>query len=235
MVDEARVDPRDVAWAAGLLSYSISAVEADRSLVMGNATALATPPIAEILEEVSDDLSNWGYAEIRTERGVGLIQSGGARYEPTLEIGQLSLRLAEMLRGRYVADAKIATKLPLVWFAQDRRDDVEEVLKHALAAVSIHGSLHEEHRERADRQRLLLWVVELPDENQAAALVEDLPAPTADDERFSAGVAVGRLFSFLVAGSWAVGVEPYETPESLAVFAGQTREELAKTAASEQR
>lgn len=73
---------------------------------------------------------------------------------------------------------------------------------------------------------LMQWIVEMPDEAQAAALADDVAGGSVEDGRFSTGVSSGRLFALLVTGSSAVGVTPFESPATLAQLADATRTEL---------
>jgi hypothetical protein len=144
LIDETRIDSRDASWAAGLLSYAVSATKIDRRTAFERAVVLATPGMAQILRAASksDRLSDWGYAVVTTERGIGLIQSGFASYQPTLELDKLGLRVAESLgQGRYVAAVEIAVEIPPVWFTKDRQENVAKALAHARGAVSVHGTL----------------------------------------------------------------------------------------------
>jgi hypothetical protein len=235
MIDNTRIDPRDGAWAAGLLSYAACAAKADRDAVFEQAAALATSGMAAILKRArkSDDLSDWGYAEIRTRQGVGLIRAGGAAYAPTLKLEQLALTIAETLnRGRYVASAEIAVDVPAVWFAKEHRGAAEEALKEARGAVSVSGKLRREIHKDAGMQMLMLWVVETPNATHAAALAGHVAGRSNAGGRFSVGVAHDHLFALLVGGSWTVGVEPFESPESLAEIAEQTRLVLTEAGAT---
>lgn len=63
----------------------------------------------------------------------------------------------------------------------------------------------------------------MPNAEDAATLVRFVGSDRRSDSRFAAGVASGRLFSLLVAGSLVTGVAPFESAESLAAMAGETR------------
>jgi hypothetical protein len=75
-------------------------------------------------------LSEWGCTQIQTENGgVGLVQSGFASYEPTLDMNGLALRLAANLqRGRYIAEPELSAEVPSVWFAKAHRENAEQLL-----------------------------------------------------------------------------------------------------------
>ena len=234
MIDETRIDPRDAAWAVGILGHAIEATGADKERLVKDAAALATPGMAKILTGAREraELSAWGYRQIRTGNGgIGLIRSGGARYEPTLDMTGLALRLAANLRrGRYTADPELASEVPAVWFASAHRAEAEELLKKAPAAISIQGTLRKAYTDKPFAQQFVQWVVEMPSAEEANRLVDYVGVNTPQPARFTIGLASGRLFSLLVAGSSMEGVKPFESPESLAAIASETRALLAEAA-----
>jgi hypothetical protein len=235
MLDETRIDPMDAAWALGFVSYAITATGAERNKLVVRAASLATPGMAELLVAAKEpvELSELGYVEVRTSEGVGLIQTGGrARYEPTFDMNGLALKLALTLtRGRYVAEPALAEELPPVWFAKDHRSAAEKLLRQARAVVRIMGRLRKEAYADPAAQMFIQWVVEMPTERAANALVSFVGDGKTLDGRFCLGVASGRLFSLLVAGSFREGVAPFESPETLAPL-GREAQALLKQAAS---
>jgi hypothetical protein len=235
MIDETRVDPRDAAWAVDFLAHAIEATAADRERLVKDAAILATPGMAKILlvgATPRSESAPWGYRQIETAHGsVGLIRSGSATYEPTLDMSGLAIRLAANLRqGRYVADPELAVDLPAIWFSTAHRADAERSLKRARAAIAISGSLRKAHTAEPSAQLFVQWVVEMPSAEEANRLVEYVGANAPQDTRFTIGLASGRLFSLLVAGSSMDGVKPFESPETLAAIAKEIRPFLQETA-----
>jgi hypothetical protein len=225
MIDETRVDRRDPAWAAGLLQHAIAATGADRPALVDRVAALASPGMAAILGRSwePDPLSAWGYAEIRTPDGPGLIATGGARYEPTLDLTGLALRVtAQLSRGRYTADPEIATDLPGLWFGSGQRQ-AEAVLKRARAGVAVRGSLRKGIVDEPSWQMLMVWIVEMPTAEDAAALLGCVRSERRRDERFTVGLASGCLFALFIAGSSAVGAASFENPKTLRALAEEMR------------
>ena len=70
----------------------------------------------------------------------------------------------------------------------------------------------------------------MPTAEQANTLGTYVGVNTRLGGRFVIGVASGRLFSLLVAGSSMEGVAPFESPESLASLANDTRALLQEAA-----
>jgi hypothetical protein len=228
MIDETRIDPRDGGWAVGLLAHAIRAIAPDPHRLANDVAALATPGMATIVMRATErsQLSEWGYTEIRTEHGgVGLIESGVASYEPTLDMNGLALRLAAHLqqRGRYIAVPELAAEVPPVWFAKAHRASAEQLLKRARAAISVKGTLRKAYTDKPFAQQLVQWVVEMPTADEANTLVEYVGLNTRLGGRFVTGMAEGRFVSLLVAGSSMEGVDSFESPESLASLADEMR------------
>jgi len=234
MIDEARIDPRDAAWATGLLSYAAAEIGADREQLAEQAGALATAGMKSIINRVtrSSKLSEWGYAVARVGESVGLIQSDGAPYGPTLDLGGLALKIAgEVQQGKYVAEAEIEAGVPVrYWFMTERQGEAEKALERTLAAVIVRGDLRKGHHDEPDSQMFMQWIMEMPGDTEAAALagyVGDCP----QSGRFTVGVCAGPLFALLVAGSTWAEEEPLESQETLTELAEQTRALMVKAVA----
>jgi hypothetical protein len=233
MLDEQRIDARDAAWAVGVLDHAIRVAGADRANLLNAAASLASPGMAKLLDatRAPGALSDWGYAEVQTERGVGLIRSGLAPYKPTRNMTLLAIKLAATLeRGRYVADPEVASELPVVWFAKEHRGDAENLLKQSVATIAVNGTLRKNTTKAAGMQQFTEWVVEMPAEQDASALQSYVG--DAASGRVSVGTASGRLFALLVAGSFMEGIAPFESKETLAVLAADARTLLAEADAA---
>lgn len=79
---------------------------------------------------------------------------------------------------------------------------------------------------------LFVWLIEMPDDAGAAALLRELPKDGVANGRQVAGVACGRLFALIAKGSGFAGRAPFESAESLAVLAESVRAEMARSLAS---
>lgn len=218
MIDETRIDQRDAEWTAALLNYAISATTEGHSEILHSAIGISTPGMGKILRRSrgSADLSEWGYAEVRTDSGLGLIESEWFPYAPSLKLGEIALSVADWLNeGRYVARPKIAVEVPDVWFGKDFRAAAQSILGSARGAVSVSGTLRRSYSRDFAAQMLVHWLVELPSRDASAQLVKFLGSGLHISGRFAVGYSVGSLFGLLVAGSAVDGVEPYESLESL--------------------
>jgi hypothetical protein len=234
MIDETRIDPRDASWAVGFLAHAIDTLRADREHVADQLVTLATPGMAKILMRVGEGsrLSDWGYVQIHTANGgVGLVRSGFAPYEPTIDMTALALRLAATLqRGRYIAEPELGAELPDVWFDKANRARAEQLLKTSRAGIAVHGTLRRAYTTNPLAQQFVQWVVEMSSAEDANALVQYVGVNARLDSRFVIGLASGRLFSLLVAGSSMQGVASFESAESLAAIEKETRAALHEAA-----
>jgi len=227
MIDESRIDTRDAAWAAGLLSYSVEKTSKNANQLFEGAIQISTTGVAKILSRASGraNLSDWGYAEIRTTRGVGLIRSAWGHYEPTVELERIALSVADWLdRQRYVATVEIAVDVPEIWFQQAFRQAARSVVDIARAVVSVQGSLRAGYIDDPSSQMFVLWLAELPSEKKSEELVNYSGCQLSG--RFAVGFSLSRLFGLLVAGSVVDGVAPCESDESLHSLAEAIRSQI---------
>lgn len=224
MIDESRIDPRDASWAAGLLNHAAGKQPGHSGTLFDRVIAVATPGMAELLRGSRDStLEDWGYREWRRPTGTGLIRTGWARYEPTVDLAALAHQIASrILRDRYIVDIEVAAELPFVWFDKSRREHAAEVLERSPGIVAIHGSLRRIAGGTAG-QMWVLWIAEVLSPADSVRLVADVGDGAALGGRFAFGVSAGRLFALLVAGSCQDGVEPVDSPAALKDLGGRIR------------
>ena len=198
-VDESRIDSRDARWAAGLLTSAV----ADGST-----------------------FAEWGYRTVRTDEGIGLIRSGQAAYNPTIDLMAAADAVIErVLSERYQCEIEIATDLPSVWFDPGRRAHAEDTLKRARGIASIHGTPRN-YEGHWTSQMLVLWLAEMPSAEDGQALVADVGNGGRHVGRSVAATAAGNVFAVLVAGSTQIGVAPHESRQSTRELIEQTRQVL---------
>jgi hypothetical protein len=226
LIDSERVDPRDVTWALAILSYAATRIGSGARELFLAAADLANPAVAEMVrafaaEERDRDFlrTGWGYEEVETEDGVGLVACDFASYDPTSDLLALARDVATMLEAdQYRARITLATKLPPVWLRSANDDGaVAQALGDARAAVVIHGDLRPAADPSYARQALWVWVVELSDEGTASRLLETSRTISPVDYSVM-GIARGTVFCLTVARSIEQGGTSYETRESLKRF-----------------
>lgn len=227
MIDESRIDPRDASWAAGLLNHAARRQHGEAAGVFDRALTGATTEMTNILRAaMGSTLEEWGYQEWRTSSGIGLIRSGWAPYEPTVDLAAVAHHIAsKILCSRYLVEIEVATELPSVWFAKSRRERAAELLEGARGIVAIEGFLRT-GAQVASGQMFVTWIAELPFPAECAQLVADVGDGETGDGRFVVAVSAGPLLAVLVAGSCQVGVEPLESLASLRALGSRMREVL---------
>ncbi len=223
LIDENRVDWRDAKWAAGILEHAILNIgERGDSLIVDADNLSSTS--AEFLRHLlqTSKLGEWGYSQIRTADGVGLIKCGFAEYNPTIHLTAIALRISESLTsGRYVGDVEIASSVPEIWFAPNSRNQVKSRLRRSQGAAAIRGTLREGFSQKGN-QMFVEWVVAMPTADDAKYLVEAVGSGKYLNGRYVLGISEHKMFALLVTGSVKEGVEPYETPASLAELGALT-------------
>ena len=239
MIDETRLDPRDAMLAAGVLGHALGAVGADRTRLVEQAARLATPGMAEIISRANgpEPLSEWGYAEVRGGDGrVGLIRASFEDYAPSLDLTRCAQQLAAQVRnsGRYVPEVEIAVDVPAVWFGKTHEASANTLLQGARGAIQVHGRLRSSFTDQPFDQMFVQWVAEMPSADGANTLARYAGINTAHRGRYATGVAVGRLFGLIVAGSSREGVAPFESPETIDGIARDLRALLEETLREEQ-
>lgn len=224
MIDEARIDPRDVAWATALLSHAGWSNGSPWPLLVGTAADAATPGMAALLRACAGPavLTEWGYTQVCIDGRHGLMKWGGAQWRPSVDLQALALRLvAHVDITRYVAQAELASPVSEVWFADARA--AARILRRRHAAVLVAGvpkpAVSDDWCDHAFRQ----WVVDLPSAADASALVACTRASQEDEGEFSVAFAVGRFFSLISARSQVEGLAPIETAESVQAFVERAR------------
>jgi hypothetical protein len=120
----------------------------------------------------------------------------------------------------------LGVRLPPIWLSATGDSDLEPTLEGARAALSIWGHLHPDVTEHHADQQLTTWLVELADASAAERLAAHSLTPRPGDALL--GVASGVLFALVVARSVTMGVESFESVESLARFEPAVRAVLER-------
>lgn len=223
MIDETRVDWRDARWAAGLLEHAIDKSARAKERLTESAGNLPRSA-REFLRKVSSSskLSDWGYAEINTPVGIGLIEYGGESYHPTVDLTDLALNLSKHLSSdRYITHVEIGVDVSEYWFEPRGQKEVLSTLDRARGAVSVTGPLRDTV-STVRNQMLMVWMVEMPSASDCATLGSNAPDRELDG-RFVTSFSIGKLFVLVVGGSFQQGVKPFETKSSHSILAQQIR------------
>ena len=240
MIEEKRVDFRDVLVALSLLHHSARRIGADADKLIRAAAALAERDISKHLlgfisrpETYKDLRASWGYEEVETEGGLGFIGRDFERYDPTYDMKKLVIDVARFVAadGNYLlTHLGVATNLPRVWLeAGGDNSRLDAALGRARAGAAVHGDLKPDAHPSHPNQMLIVFLLEMSDERAARDLLELSRAPGRRDFA-SLGLAEGRLFCLVIARSFEFGVKPFETSESLGRFSTGLAEILRRHA-----
>ncbi|MEO0422995.1 MAG: hypothetical protein AAF184_11700 [Pseudomonadota bacterium] len=220
-LDLARMDPRDVTWAAAVLGFALTELAADRDQLYDESIALALPAMAEHLTAIREahregvSLQDWGYRVVKTSDGPALVETGYDDYAPGIDLLAVAVRgCDELASERYPRVAfEVATAIPEVWFGtQDPH--LSETLQRSTGTALVRRSSTGSGEDSLDKQLNLLFIAEFPSEEDAEWLAARAPREVPGQ---SATVAFssGRILVVMVSGSYEAGVPAAETVGSL--------------------
>ena len=221
MIDLQRVDPRDAAWALGLLRHGSASVDSAGS-IFGRAAEIAEPAVANLIREAGarspDDIRQWGYTVFNSPEGLALIGWGFSHYKPTLDLTAIGLAIADLVEAdRYQPhDPEIACDVPNVWLSVPAGRDATGSLD-AVAAVRVSAELRPVVGERPMWQDLWVWIAETKSDAEAEEVARQA-SPARQGHFVRAGSTVGRLVCLVVQSSPMEGGQPIETADSLQRF-----------------
>lgn len=226
MIEQERTDFRDVLWALAVLYHSAKRSGVDPDALLRDAAAISEPGISELIggfirRPLADKVlqASWGYDEVTTSNGIGLIGRGYKRYAPNCDLKTVILEIAEYVTtDKYQpASVQIATELPAFWLASKDNRALDKILMAARGTASIHARLRPNEHPSYQSQMLLVVVVETEDDEAARSLLE-MCVNKKPSDYCMAGVSERRLFCLTVARSFVEGIESFETSESLSRF-----------------
>jgi hypothetical protein len=229
-----RVDDRDALVALALLHHAIVRCGGDPATSFRDAAALGESAFEALAEGLlsrsaaeRDLRGAWGYGEVRSANGVGLLRWGFAPWTPTRDLPAASLRLADALRDDdyLIEDPELAVELPAVWLSATGDPALESILSAARGAAVIQARLRPDVTPTHADQQLTAWLVELSDA-AAAGYLEKL-SRTARPGDALLGVAAGTLLALVVGRSMRFGVESFENGAKLARFRPAVERALA--------
>ena len=225
LLERERVDYRDILWALGIASYAATRIGQSADTLFREAAALAEPKVAELIagfagRSVADkELRAWGYEEVDTERGVGLVRRGFEPYEPTCDIVGVGVDIMHVIEADAYggAELEIATTLPTVWLKAADESMVARELRAATAGATVTAQLRPSAHRSDDAQRLWVFIQELQNTTSSNVL-QQLSREVQRHGDAVAGVAVGRIFCLVVGRSTVVNVPSCESGDRLNRF-----------------
>jgi hypothetical protein len=243
MIERERVDFRDILCCLGLLHHSANRAGGDADIMFRNAAALAEPEVAEcFLNFLQQDAgyrdlrSSWGYDEVQTEDGMGFIGWGFKDYRPTIDLKATIVEISEGIASDSYQPAQIAvaSDLPDVWIGAQSNPKAQRLLSSIRAVATLNASLRPDKYADHASQQFTVFLVEAENEKDAQALCQ-LAEATQSPAHSTLALAQGKLFCLVIARSFMLGVDTFETDESLSRFSNGLTEVLEKHAGSRER
>jgi hypothetical protein len=210
VVEMDRVDPRDLAVAASLVSYGARRVELDPRLVLDGPARRAEPAVADLLHGAATGAAgSGGYHELRTRTGPVLISAGGP-VAGAVALLKTALAIAAAVEddGRYgVTTVATELNLPAVWLAET--PPVAAARRTLKRVVSIMADPPD-----SGAHFLLTFLVEADTEDNATTIAEGVRRDR--EGAVLLAVAAGKRVAVVIARSAVLGVPPIEDDRSLA-------------------
>ncbi|HZR48476.1 MAG TPA: hypothetical protein VFB06_03060 [Streptosporangiaceae bacterium] len=221
--DRDDVDARDVAWQAGLLSYAIGRVSADAAGAFRTAAAIAVGETAGLLsrraKQPVTNLGDWGFREVRTSGGVGLVQDRGQPYQPESDLLGIAGAVAVSMAGSTwrLGEPETGTQLDPGWLAAGRRRPVERAIASITGCVALRGGMASPDSPSASAQHMVVFLAEAGTDSAAQTIVRAV-GPRTGSSFAAVGSAAGQLCAVLTARSVVKGIPSVETRASLERF-----------------
>lgn len=217
-IDEERIDPRDLHWAAGVVDAAATAIGADRTKLYREAAARASPPVRTVLlslytqNTAGASFEDWGYRIVNSPSGPSLANAEFNPYAPDSDLIDLATRVAEvMVSERYPSvEFTVATAIPTVWIGSGEKR-VEDVLRSSTGTVLLR--LSAANRQQSS-QLFNVYFSELETEEAAAWLARVAPNEKPG-QKATVAFSAGRIICVGIGASTVIGVKSVESSASL--------------------
>ncbi len=132
---------------------------------------------------------------------------------------RLAIEIADLLAlDKYLPTiVQIATEIPSVWLKTADSAALDRAMQSIRAGASVSGRLRPEESPNHDQQFFIVFISELTTESGAESLLEIARRKKPLDYCMMP-LAEGRLFCLIVARSFVLGVEAFETQQTLTRF-----------------
>jgi len=226
MIEAERTDYRDILAALALLHHSATRIGINASSAFANAAKIAEPGTSELITGFAERNSasqslrdSWGYFEVNTDYGSGFTRWGFETYNPKLDLLEIAMQIAISIeKDSYFVDSiELATDLPSVWLEAPENKNLQQTLNKITGGVTVSCGLEDDKHPDAGGQQFTLFMAELDSKESAQALLK-MSKEKKPKDYCMLGFAGGRLFALLIARSVVVGVESFETNDSLRRF-----------------
>jgi hypothetical protein len=226
MIDARRVDYRDILVALGLLHHAARRAGMDAAELFRQTAKRSEPETASLVtgfggwsERDKDLRSSWGYDEVETDVGVGLIGWGFKTYHPTYDLKAIAIEIADFVAtDKYQpSPVELASELPHIWLEAVDHGALDRAMKSIRAVASVSGSLRPDESPGHGYQQFSVFPAELASESDSRRLLE-IARRKKPSGYCMIALAEGRLFCLIVARSFFEGIAPFETQQSLTRF-----------------
>ena len=220
MIEQARIDWRDLTVAAGLVCGAGRIVGAPVPGWVDRAAALAEPECAQTLlafrTSKPDLAATCGLIAVETAEGVVLFDSGFGRYAPRADLAGMALACAQGLeaQGYTIESITLACDLPPVWLGAAEGSRLGRIAESLAGCVSISGSPQADPSPWAPDQHLLVFLAEARKPDEAAEIAR-AAQERRDSDCSQIGVASDKLCAVVIQRSVLVDTPPRESPEDL--------------------
>lgn len=226
VVDPERIDWRDLVVVAGVAAYVVRRLGGDAGAWIDAAAARAAAEARDVLLRFRHpspddaDIASWGMAVVDVGSGPCFADVGLEPYAPTVELMGPVMRVISLLEGDgdyRVGSVTLGTPVAPVWLPGASAEEARIVLSRILGCITVGGHLSEERGPDAASQQLTAFLLEAGNETDAAALQGWAGAGPADHAAVTA--RAGAVLCIVIARSFVMGVDPYETTDSISRFA----------------
>ena len=226
MIEQDRVDFRDILMTLGIMHHAVNRAGGNADEMFRAAAKMAQPEVAKFFVNFTTQSrkyrglrESWGYDEVETSDGVGFIGWGFRDYDPSVDLKSTIIDISQLIASDHYQPSQIqvATELPDFWLGGQKNPASKRAFSGIRGGASVSASLHPDKHDENESQQFAVFLVETANESDAQTLFQMAEAHKST-KHCKLALARSRLFCLVVARSFVVGVDSYETNESLMRF-----------------
>jgi len=235
MVEAERCDYRDVLMTIAFVNHGVEKLRLDVDKLYDKAIKLANPRMKELLSSFKERepkhkiiKAMTGYTEYQFDDGIGFIRCGHDEYNPKRDLPSIAFAIGkEIGKDKYHTAHEISIGESIWWIERQNDKEIKELLNQSLGTLSLRARLRKEITEDWMFQTFILYLVEFENKNKASKFRKLLG--DGDKEKFARIFgSAENIFYLLISKSGKVGLQNYETNESLQRFRDSIEEEIKK-------
>jgi len=237
MVDAERCDFRDALVSIAFVNHGIEKLHLNADKLYEEAIKNSNPRMKELLSSFEERKAKdkaietmAGYTEYQFENGIGFVRCGYEAYNPKSDLPTIAFSIGKVIgKDKYhiAEDVSIAESLPMVWIEGQSENQIKELLNQSMGTVRLNAYLREEFTKDWVSQMFLFHLVEFEDANKANQF-KNLLGEEGKETFARIFGSVENIFYILISRSTTIGIEDYETNESLQRFKEIIERELKK-------